>query len=78
MIGAMIVQVTNCGGAPEAHGTVDDLIEFRRRTRVDLVIFSLPVSAEDRILQMLLDQWPLCKSVTDSTTNQLKYTNSNT
>ena len=27
-------------------GTVDDLVEFARRTRVDLVIFSLPISAE--------------------------------
>src|SRR5262249_10517364 len=34
-------------------GTVDDLVEFARRTRVDLVIFSLPISAEGRILQML-------------------------
>src|SRR5262249_19213028 len=34
-------------------GTVDDLVEFARRTRVDLVIFSLPISAETRILQML-------------------------
>ena len=40
-------------------GTVDDLIEFRRRTRVDLVIFSLPVSAEGRILQMLKKLWVL-------------------
>jgi Undecaprenyl-phosphate glucose phosphotransferase len=48
----------NCGGVPKL-GTVDDLIEFRRRTRVDLVIFSLPVSAEDRILQMLKKLWVL-------------------
>jgi FlaA1/EpsC-like NDP-sugar epimerase len=34
-------------------GTVDDLVEFARRTRIDLVIFSLPISAESRILQML-------------------------
>ena len=27
-------------------GTVDDLVEFARRTRIDLVIFSLPISAE--------------------------------
>ena len=48
----------NCGGVPKL-GTVDDLIEFRRRTRVDLVIFSLPVSAEGRILQMLKKLWVL-------------------
>jgi Undecaprenyl-phosphate glucose phosphotransferase len=40
-------------------GTVDDLVEFARRTRVDLVIFSLPISAEDRILQMLKKIWVL-------------------
>jgi FlaA1/EpsC-like NDP-sugar epimerase len=34
-------------------GTVDDLVEFARRTRVDLVIFTLPISAEGRILTML-------------------------
>jgi Undecaprenyl-phosphate glucose phosphotransferase len=34
-------------------GTVDDLVEFARRTRLDLVIFTLPVTAEQRILQML-------------------------
>ena len=31
-------------------GKVGDLVEFARRTRVDLVIFSLPISAEGRIL----------------------------
>jgi len=40
-------------------GTVDDLVEFARRTRVDLVIFSLPISAETRILQMLKKLWVL-------------------
>jgi len=40
-------------------GIVDDLVEFGRRTRVDLVIFSLPISAEDRILQMLKKLWVL-------------------
>ena len=47
--------------APAARklGTVDDLVEFARRTRVDLVIFSLPISAEGRILQMLKKLWVL-------------------
>jgi Undecaprenyl-phosphate glucose phosphotransferase len=40
-------------------GTVSDLVEFARRTRVDLVIFSLPISAESRILQMLKKLWVL-------------------
>ncbi|MGA2894675.1 MAG: undecaprenyl-phosphate glucose phosphotransferase [Xanthobacteraceae bacterium] len=45
-------------GAPKL-GTVDDLVEFARHTRVDLVIFSLPISAEGRILQMLKKLWVL-------------------
>jgi Undecaprenyl-phosphate glucose phosphotransferase len=49
---------TSCGGVPKL-GTVDDLVEFARHTRVDLVIFSLPVSAEGRILQMLKKLWVL-------------------
>jgi Undecaprenyl-phosphate glucose phosphotransferase len=40
-------------------GMVDDLLEFARHTRVDLVIFSLPISAESRILQMLKKLWVL-------------------
>jgi FlaA1/EpsC-like NDP-sugar epimerase len=34
-------------------GTVEDLVEFAHRTRIDIVVFSLPISAEARILQML-------------------------
>ena len=49
---------TNCDGVPKL-GTVDDLVEFARHTRVDLVIFSLPISAESRILQMLKKLWVL-------------------
>ena len=48
----------SCGGVPKL-GTVDDLVEFARHTRVDLVIFSLPISAETRILQMLKKLWVL-------------------
>jgi Undecaprenyl-phosphate glucose phosphotransferase len=40
-------------------GTVDDLVEFARRTALDLVIFALPISAEGRILQMLRKLWVL-------------------
>jgi Undecaprenyl-phosphate glucose phosphotransferase len=47
-----------CAGQPKL-GTIDDLVEFGRRTRVDLVIFSLPISAEGRILQMLKKLWVL-------------------
>jgi Undecaprenyl-phosphate glucose phosphotransferase len=47
-----------CGGQRKL-GTVDDLLEFARRTRIDLVIFSLPISAEARLLQMLRKLWVL-------------------
>jgi len=40
-------------------GTVDDLVEMARHTRIDLVIMALPVSAETRILQMLKKLWVL-------------------
>jgi Undecaprenyl-phosphate glucose phosphotransferase len=45
-------------GVPKL-GSVDDLVEFARHTRVDLVVFSLPISAEGRILQMLKKLWVL-------------------
>ena len=40
-------------------GTVDELVEFARRTRIDLVLVSLPISAEGRILEMLKKLWVL-------------------
>ncbi|MBV1706264.1 MAG: undecaprenyl-phosphate glucose phosphotransferase [Hyphomicrobiales bacterium] len=40
-------------------GTVDDLVEFARHTAVDLVIFTLPITAEKRLLQMLRKLWVL-------------------
>ncbi len=40
-------------------GTVDDLITFSRSARVDLVIFALPITAEQRILSMLRKLWVL-------------------
>jgi Undecaprenyl-phosphate glucose phosphotransferase len=49
---------TECAGERKL-GSVDDLVEFGRRTRVDLVIFSLPISAESRLLQMLKKLWVL-------------------
>ena len=49
---------TSCAGRHKL-GTVDDLVEFARRTRIDLVIFALPISAESRILQMLKKLWVL-------------------
>jgi Undecaprenyl-phosphate glucose phosphotransferase len=49
----------NTIGGQRKLGTVDDLVEFARRTRLDLVIFSLPISAETRILAMLQKLWVL-------------------
>ena len=48
----------SCGGVPKL-GSVNDLVAFARGTRVDLVIFSLPISAESRLLQMLKKLWVL-------------------
>ena len=47
-----------CAGTSKL-GKVDDVIEFARRTRVDLVLFALPISAETRILEMLKKLWVL-------------------
>ena len=46
------------GGFPKL-GNVDDLVEFGRTTQLDLVIFTLPISAEQRLLVMLRKLWVL-------------------
>ena len=62
-----------CAGSPKL-GKVDDIVEFARRTRVDLVIFSLPISAEGRILQMLKKLWVLPVDIRLSAhTNKLRF-----
>lgn len=62
-----------CGGMRKL-GTVDDFIEFARRTRVDLVVFSLPITAETRILQMLKKLWVLPVDIRLSAhTNKLRF-----
>ena len=40
-------------------GTVDDLLQFARSSRLDLVIFALPITAEERIQKMLRKLWVL-------------------
>jgi Undecaprenyl-phosphate glucose phosphotransferase len=40
-------------------GSVDDLIDFVRSTRVDTLILTLPVTAESRLLQILERLWVL-------------------
>jgi Undecaprenyl-phosphate glucose phosphotransferase len=63
----------SCEGVQKL-GTVDDLVEFARQTRVDLVIFSLPISAESRILQMLKKLWVLPVDIRLSAhTNKLRF-----
>ena len=62
-----------CAGAPKL-GKVDDIIEFARRTRVDLVLFALPISAETRILDMLKKLWVLPVDIRLSAhTNKLRF-----
>ena len=45
-------------GVPKL-GNVDDLVEFARRTRLDLLLVSLPITAEERVLQMVRKLWVL-------------------
>jgi Undecaprenyl-phosphate glucose phosphotransferase len=60
-------------GAPKL-GKVDDIIEFARRTRIDLVLFALPISAETRILDMLKKLWVLPVDIRLSAhTNKLRF-----
>jgi Undecaprenyl-phosphate glucose phosphotransferase len=64
---------SSCDGVQKL-GTVGDLVEFARHTRVDLVIFSLPISAESRILQMLKKLWVLPVDIRLSAhTNKLRF-----
>jgi Undecaprenyl-phosphate glucose phosphotransferase len=62
-----------CGGLQKL-GSVDHLVEFARRTRVDLVLFALPISAETRILEMLKKMWVLPVDIRLSAhTNKLRF-----
>jgi Undecaprenyl-phosphate glucose phosphotransferase len=45
-------------GVPKL-GTVDDLVQFTRLSRVDLVLVSLPLTAEERVLHMMRKLWVL-------------------
>ncbi len=40
-------------------GNINELVEFVRETRIDLLIVTLPLSAETRLLQMLKKLWVL-------------------
>jgi len=62
-----------CSGSPKL-GKVDDIVEFARRTRVDLVLFALPISAERRIHEMLTKLWVLPVDIRLSAhTNKLRF-----
>jgi len=62
-----------CAGVAKL-GKVDDILEFARRTRVDLVLFALPISAETRILDMLKKLWVLPVDIRLSAhTNKLRF-----
>jgi Undecaprenyl-phosphate glucose phosphotransferase len=63
----------SCAGSLKL-GKVDDIVEFARRTRVDLVLFALPISAETRILEMLKKLWVLPVDIRLSAhTNKLRF-----
>jgi Undecaprenyl-phosphate glucose phosphotransferase len=40
-------------------GNVSDLVDYARRERIDLIVFTMPITAEARILQMLAKLWVL-------------------
>ncbi|MBO0664432.1 undecaprenyl-phosphate glucose phosphotransferase [Jiella sp. MQZ9-1] len=40
-------------------GTIAELVEFARRTRIDMLIVTLPLSAETRLLSLLKQLWVL-------------------
>ncbi|MCO5129634.1 MAG: undecaprenyl-phosphate glucose phosphotransferase [Xanthobacteraceae bacterium] len=62
-----------CAGFPKL-GKVDDITEFARRTRIDLVLFAMPISAETRILDMLKKLWVLPVDIRLSAhTNKLRF-----
>jgi Undecaprenyl-phosphate glucose phosphotransferase len=62
-----------CAGRPKL-GKIDDIVEFARRTRVDLVLFAMPISAETRILEMLKKLWVLPVDIRLSAhTNKLRF-----
>ena len=55
-------------------GTIAELVDFGRIARVDLLIVSLPITAETRVLQMLKHLWVLPVDIRLSAhTNKLKF-----
>ena len=58
MTAPTIARPPTVAGVPKL-GTVDMLVEFARRTRIDLLLVSLPITAEERVLQMVRKLWVL-------------------
>ena len=55
-------------------GTIAELVEFGRRARIDMLIVSLPISAENRVLQLLKKIWVLPVDIRLSAhTNKLRF-----
>jgi Undecaprenyl-phosphate glucose phosphotransferase len=55
-------------------GTISELVEFGRIARIDLLIVSLPISAENRVLDMLRELWVLPVDIRLSAhTNRLRF-----
>lgn len=55
-------------------GTVGQLVEFARRTRIDLLIVALPITAEKRVLELLDRLWVLPVDIRLSAhTNKLRF-----
>ena len=55
-------------------GNLDELVEFGRKMRLDLLIVTLPITAENRLLQMLKKLWILPVDICLSAhTNKLRF-----
>jgi Undecaprenyl-phosphate glucose phosphotransferase len=55
-------------------GTIPELVEFARMARIDMLIVSLPLSAEARVLQLLKKLWVLPVDIRLSAhTNKLRF-----
>src|SRR4029453_1143977 len=55
-------------------GNIAELIEFARIARIDMLIVSLPLTAETRVLQLLKKLWVLPVDIRLSAhTNQLRF-----
>ncbi|MEL6734886.1 MAG: undecaprenyl-phosphate glucose phosphotransferase [Pseudomonadota bacterium] len=55
-------------------GTIEELVEFGRQARIDMLIVSLPITAESRVLSLLKKVWVLPVDIRLSAhTNKLRF-----